>query len=60
MTGWPGLVLLVKVGMALATAWCNGRDQGQARVGIFGFSALPKLRQNFPAGILRAIFSEGG
>ncbi len=23
--------------MALATAWCNGRDQGQARVGIFGF-----------------------
>ena len=46
--------------MALATAWCNVRIQGQARVGIFGFSSLPELRQNFPAGILRAIFSEGG
>ncbi len=60
LQGWPGLVLLVKVGMALATAWCNGRDQGQARVGIFGFSLLPEWRQNIPAGILQAIFLEGG
>jgi hypothetical protein len=48
--------------MALATAWCNVSDQGQAKVKVycFFFFCYSGERQNFLTGILRAIFLEGG
>ena len=47
--------------MALATAWCNVSDQGQAKVKVHCFFfCFSGERQNFLTGILRAIFLEGG
>jgi hypothetical protein len=51
--------LLSKVGMALATAGCNVRDQGQARVGIIGFSLLPSQLQKVFWNIVGNIFRRG-